>query len=76
MRPQDSTLIRDNIRDLISDYRATCRDLATGDAVKYHDTRALVGLAEYAAECREKAFRIFRSRHTAKIGKFGETIPK
>ena len=55
MRPSNASLIRDNIRDLISDVRCAERD----------------GLHDYADRCRDAVRRYFRGRHSAKIDRWG-----
>ena len=74
MKYTEGRLVRASVADLINDYKATHRDFASGGMVKYHDTKAMVALCEYAFECKQRAIRIFKNRHGAKVGKFGEIV--
>ena len=68
----DAQLVRFSIRDLINDYRSTHSDFASGEMVKYHDTRAMVALCDYAYMCKQRALNLFRNRHGAKVDRFGQ----
>ena len=72
MKYTDQQLVRHSVADLINDWRVNAEHFASGDMVKYHDTAAMVALCEYAYECRQKAIAIFKNRHNARIGKYGE----
>lgn len=72
MKYTDQQLVRHSVSDLINDWRANAEHFASGDMVKYHDADAMVALCEYAYDCREKAIAIFKNRHSAKIGRYGE----
>ena len=72
MKYTDQQLVRHSVADLINDYRSTHRDFASGEMVRYHDTAAMVSLCEYAYDCKQKAIAIFKHRHSARIGRFGQ----
>jgi hypothetical protein len=74
MHYTDAQLTRFNVADLINDYRTTHEHFAGGDMGKWHDTDAMVALCEYAYQCKQKAIAIFKNRHSARIGKYGESV--
>ena len=71
MKPSDFSLLRGTIADLINDYRVTNRDFASGEMTRYHDTKAMADLAEYAYRCKLQAIYLFRRRHTVKPDRYG-----
>lgn len=74
MKYTDQQLHSMNVRDLINDYRSTVADLQSGEAAKFHDGYQLARLAEYAEQCKQRAIALFKARHRATIGQFGQSI--
>lgn len=53
-------MIRFQICDLITDYRCAVRD------------SHINGMHEYGLTCKRRAIELFRKRHSATIGKYGQ----
>ncbi len=70
MKPTTVSLLRAQVADQIADYRFSLRRLAEGE-MSNADMKAE---EDYAKRCIGNVRRIFKSRHTAKIGVFGEVV--
>lgn len=64
------SLLRAHVADQIADYRFSLRRLAEGE-MSNADMKAE---EDYAKKCIGNVRRIFQSRHTARIGRFGDVV--
>lgn len=68
--PTTKSLLRHSVADQIADYRFSIRRLAEGE-MSNADMKAE---EDYARKCITNVRRIFKGRHTAKIGRFGDVV--